>query len=86
MNKFFEIKINQLNYYAHAWLQVVQAILLSILLALIYFVGVGITYLLIPLFGRNLIKKFNPQEENGSYWKDAENYDHKDLRDFEKQV
>ncbi len=86
MNKFIETKLNQLNYYAHAWLQVIQTILLTLLLTLIYFFGVGLTYLLLPLFGRNLIKKFNPQEENGSYWKNAGNYNHNDLKDFEKQV
>ncbi len=86
MNKYIEVKLNQLNYYTHAWLQVIQTILLTILLTFIYFIGVGITFLLLPIFGRELIKKFNPQLENDSYWKDAENYDHKELRDFEKQV
>lgn len=86
MNKYIETKINQLNYYTHAWLQVIQSVLLTILLTMIYFVGIGITFLLLPLMGRHLIKKFNPEEVDGSYWKDAENYDQNDLKEFEKQV
>ena len=51
----------------------VQSVVLSVLLFLVYFIGIGLTRILMSVFSRRHLKMFaTPKKE--SYWLDAEGY------------
>lgn len=79
-------RVNQLQYYAHSWLQVIQNILLNILLFIIYFLGIGITKIVIVLFDKKLLKPFRVKKTQDSFWTDAKGYDYKNQSTLDKQV
>lgn len=63
-------------YHIHNWKFILQNLILKVSLFLIYFIGIGLTALLMPFIGRKYLKKFKANKNNRpSYWTDAEGYD-----------
>jgi len=50
----------------------VQKVLIKILLVFTYYIGFGITYLIVTLFKHKLLSESNKNQD--SFWKDAEEY------------
>lgn len=51
---------------------VVQKVLIRVLLVFTYYIGFGITYVIVLLFKRKLLGGYNKNQD--SFWKDAEGY------------
>lgn len=82
----YQQKINQIQFYAHAWIQVVQSVLLNVLLVLIYFLGMGLTKFVMLFFGQNLLKPFRVKRNQSTFWVEAKGYNYTDKSTLDKQV
>jgi membrane-bound ClpP family serine protease len=85
MNKYIEIKLNQLNYYTHIWLQVIQRILLVVLLFFVYFVVIGITKIIIIIFGAKISGLFKNNFSRNSFWDEPVGYGYDKIEKLKKQ-
>ena len=54
------------------YIKTIQKVLVTVALTLIYFIGMGITWLYAIIFKRSLI--FAAPKETKSYWEDASDY------------
>jgi hypothetical protein len=85
MKKLIEQKINQLQYFSHNWIVSIQSVILKISLAVLYFFVIGLTFVLMPLIGRDLLKPFKKEKNLNSFWVDASGYEYKEIKSIERQ-
>lgn len=87
MNAFIRSWTERLGYFAHDWMVILQKVLLNISLFFIYFFGIGFSFILMPLFGRRLIRPFKVKKgAQETYWVNAQGYGNENLEQFNKQV
>ncbi|MAE71444.1 MAG: hypothetical protein CME06_13375 [Gemmatimonadetes bacterium] len=53
----------------------IQAVVITVLLALVYVIGLGLTRLGAELFSRRYLKLYSMDRSKGSLWVDAEGYE-----------
>jgi len=86
MNKFFEIKLNQLNYFIHIFRLNIQKWLLQFFLITFYFLFFGFTKVFILVFSKSYFRNYYKSSNEESYWEVAEGYSSSDIDKFERQV
>ena len=67
--------ISKFKFILNALIKKIQAILLFIFLGMIYFIGIGLTKVLLLFFSRELLKVFFVNKEQATYWHEAKGYE-----------
>lgn len=86
MKEQIRAKVNQINFFLMDGKKQIQKICLWIALFVVYFLGIGFTWLLTVFVGRRFLRSFRIKSGQLSYWEDAVNYHHEDLSRYEQQV
>ena len=77
---------DKLTYYFYDWLRIAQSLLLRVSLFLVYFLGIGMTKLLVNIFSAKHMAPFRVKKSLQTYWVDAKNYHDSSHEQHQKQV
>ncbi len=76
----------RMSYYAFDWIKIIQSWLLNFSLLIVYFLGIGISRLLVGFFAKNLLVSFRIKKSQESYWTPAKGYNDSPESSFHNQV